>query len=170
MLTTNYVKAQNCESYIDNNWENNRYIIKTHSNKEQTVTDTATKLIWKRCSEGLSGNNCDIGTISETRWQTALERADNSTFAGYNDWRLPNILELMSIVAFNCSYDAVNQTIFPNTNSKTYFSSTPSLMSVFMNAPASEYIYAISLDKGNLFDLFKSTLKTAASRLVRDAE
>ena len=84
-------------------------------NANQTVTDQGTGLMWKRCSEGQSGLDCSIGLASGFGWQEALLLANASTFAGYDDWRLPNIKELLSITEFACFSPPFNLTTFPNT-------------------------------------------------------
>lgn len=85
-----------------------------HSNG--TVTDTATKLMWMRCSVGLTwdGTTCQ-GEPSEHNWESALEVAKGTNFANYHDWRLPNIKELTSIVEEACHNPAINLTVFPET-------------------------------------------------------
>ncbi len=39
-------------------------------------------------------------------WEKALEYAENLEYAGYNDWRLPNVKELHSIVDYRYAPDA----------------------------------------------------------------
>jgi hypothetical protein len=81
-----------------------------------TVIHTKTGLMWKRCAEGQTwdGATC-TGGASNFNWQNALAAAANLTFAGYSDWRLPNVKELQTIVEY-CGYNpAINQTIFPAT-------------------------------------------------------
>ncbi|MCI5114223.1 MAG: DUF1566 domain-containing protein [Candidatus Electrothrix sp. AX1] len=94
-------------------------------NGDGTVTDTKTGLMWKQCLEGLSG---DCSGIADTfTWQQALLQPGtvnaNGGFAGYTDWRLPNIQELNSLVEEQCYEPAINLTYFPNT--PTYLSNTP---------------------------------------------
>src|SRR5450755_69744 len=38
-------------------------------NGDGTITDNVSALMWKKCSEGLSGSNCATGTATETNWQ-----------------------------------------------------------------------------------------------------
>ncbi len=59
-------------------------------NGDGTVTDSATGLMWQQSDDGNKYN-----------WEEALSVATNSSFAGYKDWRLPNIKELQSIVDYN---------------------------------------------------------------------
>jgi hypothetical protein len=66
-------------------------------NKNGTITDKATGLIWMQSDSGKSMN-----------WQKALTYANNLKYAGYSDWRLPNAKELQSIVDYTRSPDTTN--------------------------------------------------------------
>jgi hypothetical protein len=81
--------------------------------------------MWKRCAEGRAwiGGTC-TGSDSALSWQNALAAAANSTFAGYSDWRLPNIKELQSIVESCGSDPAINTTIFPATPVSRFWSAS----------------------------------------------
>ena len=98
-------------------------------NGNGTVTDSATGLMWKKCSEGLSGDNCESGTLDYLTWQGALQQpgAVNNAggFAGHTDWRLPNINELVSLVEEQCYDPAINLNRFPNTPSRHAWSGSP---------------------------------------------
>ena len=100
-----------------------------HGNR--TVTDKVTGLMWKQCSEGLSGMGCGDGSATALNWQEALlvpgSVNNQGGFAGFTDWRLPNIKELGSIVSQRCSHQAINTSVFPNTPSAGYWSATPYL-------------------------------------------
>ncbi|SFU83506.1 Protein of unknown function [Paenacidovorax caeni] len=73
-----------------------RYAISTDG---QTVTDKETGLMWMRCSLGQSwdGSRC-AGEAREYTWDDARKAAQNYRYAGYSDWRLPDIEELSSLV------------------------------------------------------------------------
>jgi hypothetical protein len=43
-------------------------------------------------------------------WEAALSYAENSTYAGHSDWRLPNVKELQSIVDYGYSPSATDAT------------------------------------------------------------
>ena len=86
----------------------------------EVVRHERTGLEWWRCSEGMAWNagdgSCE-GDADEMTWQEALEHA-----ADKDDWRLPDINELRSIVE-RCSEDlAINGAVFPDTARKAYVS------------------------------------------------
>ena len=95
-------------------------------NLDGTITDSKTGLMWKQCLEGAEKDNCRMNLPSNFTWQEALQQpgAVNAKggFAGYQDWRLPNIDELHSIVEEQCSDPAINLTRFPNTPSSALWS------------------------------------------------
>ncbi len=98
-------------------------------NGDGTITDSKTGLMWKKCLEGLSGNNCESGATGSFTWQSALQQPDivnnSGGFAGHKDWRLPNINELVSIIEEQCSAPAINLSRFPNTPSSGVRSGSP---------------------------------------------
>lgn len=90
-----------------------------------TVTDTRTGLMWKKCAEGLSGATCQTGTMQDFSWEDALARAVASTFAGYTDWRLPNVKELSSLVEDCRENPSINTNRFPNSPGSFFWSGSP---------------------------------------------
>jgi len=106
-----------------------------------TVTHSKTGLMWKQCSEGLSGAGCATGAATLLTWQGALQAAQTLNrgggFAGFTDWRVPNIKELNAIVENQCSAPAINATIFPATVSSGYWSSS----AYAANATGAWYVY-----------------------------
>ena len=82
-------------------------------NKDGTVTDTATGLMWQQ-----------TGATSKKKWKDALSYCKNLSLAGYTDWRLPTIEELRSLVDHSHQKPSINTTYFPNAISSFYWSST----------------------------------------------
>ena len=62
------------------------------NNGNGTITDNATGLMWMQNDNG-------TGVL----WKDALSYAENFTYAGYSDWRLPDTKELQSIVDYTRS-------------------------------------------------------------------
>ena len=86
------------------------------------VRHETTGLEWHRCPEGMawSGGSC-TGTASAMTWHAALTHAD-----GVSGWRLPNVKELRSIVERCRISPAINQQVFPDTPSSSFWSASPS--------------------------------------------
>lgn len=81
-----------------------------------TVTDRATALMWQRCSMGQDwqGDAC-INETGAYSWQQTLQQVERNNLSspyGYNDWRLPNIKELASIIEKACADPAINTAVF----------------------------------------------------------
>lgn len=95
-------------------------------NDDGTVTDTRTGLMWKKCLQGQSwsGGTC-TGSATGMSWAVALSTAEDATYAGYNDWRLPNIKELRSLVEECRTNPAINDTLFPSPTFSTVWSGSP---------------------------------------------
>lgn len=114
-----------CPEYISNDWADSRYQIETISD-DTVVTDKEMGLMWKQCSEGLTGDNCTQGVATAHTWEQALGLVETMSFAGFTDWRVPNLNELVTIVARNCFNPSINETAFPNTPiDKWFWSSSP---------------------------------------------
>lgn len=135
-------------------------------NGNGTVTDTKTGLMWKQCSEGLSGVGCLTGTAQTYTWQAALAQAQTVNtlggFAGKTDWRLPNIKELRSIIEKQCYEPAINLTRFPNTDFSTFFWSSSSF--------ASHGSYAWFIHYGEGYDAWQGKDYVYLVRLVRSGQ
>ncbi len=66
-------------------------------NGDGTISDLATGLMWQMSDDG------------QTRdWQSALAYSEDLTIAGYDDWRLPNVKELQSIVDYSRSFQTTS--------------------------------------------------------------
>lgn len=62
--------------------------------EDGTIVDKATGLMWMKDDSGKG-----------MAWQEALEYAENYSYGGYDDWRLPSVKELQSIVDYDRSPD-----------------------------------------------------------------
>lgn len=66
-------------------------------NNDGTITDKATGLMWMQDDNATAVN-----------WKDALSYAENFEYAGYSDWRLPDIKELQSILDYTRSPETTN--------------------------------------------------------------
>jgi Protein of unknown function (DUF1566) len=106
--------------------------IRFTTNNNGTVYDKYTGLMWKKCSEGqqwkVSNKTC-TAVAGNYSWQQALQltqKLNVKGFAGYKDWRVPNIKELHMLVERQCYSPAVNLGVFPNTSGTAVdWSTTP---------------------------------------------
>ena len=64
-----------------------------------TVTDNCTGLMWQKESFDVNDDG-NIDTSDQLEWCDALAHCAHLTFAGHNDWRLPNVRELQSIMDY----------------------------------------------------------------------
>ncbi len=76
-------------------------------NYDGIVKDDRTELEWMKCPYGqtydLSADSCN-GTALELKWEEALAACENLTAYGFDDWRLPNVNELVSILDYSVNY------------------------------------------------------------------
>jgi hypothetical protein len=79
-----------------------------------TVLDKRTGLSWQRTGTPLRYS------ISE-----AITYCHELDLAGYSDWRLPNMAELLSIVDVTRFNPAIDSNAFPDTPAKLFYSSSP---------------------------------------------
>jgi hypothetical protein len=141
-------------------------------NGDGTITDTRTGLMWEKQSD--DGGVHDQDNLST--WVNAFAAVaalNTASFAGHTDWRLPNIVEMQSIV----NYGAVHPTAFAAFNTGcaasctvttcsctqstfTYWTST-----TYQNFPTA----ALYVDFSVGISSFTDKDNTAHVRAVRDA-
>jgi len=146
----------------------------TSNDQDGTVTEKKTGLMWKRCLEGQAwtGSACS-GDTKHYKWLEAQAQARYTSFAGYNDWRVPTIDELSSIVvcakgrrAFqrdrqgkstelngesqngsclgNYQRPTINQVLFPDSPDLSVWSSSP-------RADISDRAWSVNFGGGNAY-------------------
>lgn len=109
-------------------------------NGDGTVTDTETGLMWQQDETGWMD------------WESALSYCENLELAGYDDWRLPNINELQSLVDYSTKNPAIDTYAFPNATSSIYWSSTTYSIHIGHTGDAS----IVDFGSGLVYGLYKS--------------
>lgn len=120
-------------------------------NGNDTVKDHVTGLTWEQRN-------------SETTWSwdDAVSYCDRLDLADHEDWRLPDIKELYSIVDFTLFDPAVDESFFPGPYGENFWSSTtPSWF-------AEERVWVVDMTGGNFAVADKSIGDMESTRCVRD--
>lgn len=128
---------------------------------ESVVIQRSTGLMWVGDGDSIG---CNMG--SHSSWADAFAAIVNinlANFAGFNDWRLPNVFELLSILHFNLARPFIPEPPFSNTYLDRYWTSTT-------RNDTTTYAHIVAF--GNTFQpAMSSLLKTSTipyMRSVRD--
>jgi len=125
-----------CNKFLEKTAPDSRYII----NNDGTAYDKETNLTWMRCSMTHDWEPYDnvckrkISFVDEElklapymthkEAKLAVVKANEDKLLGKNDWYLPDIKELSSIIELACSFPSINNTVFPSTDNMLYWSSS----------------------------------------------
>jgi hypothetical protein len=110
--------------------------------------------VWTLSAAGLT-------TPSYMTWANSIINCEALVYAGFSDWRLPNIKELPSIVDYSAYSPAIDGTFFPNTQSDGYWSGTTF-------AASTDYAWLVSFGNGNVGGVDKTFEKCV--RPVRSSQ
>ncbi|MBF0539181.1 MAG: DUF1566 domain-containing protein [Nitrospirae bacterium] len=120
--TTSYYAGDDGAIRAGVSWPNPRFT----DNGDQTVTDNLTGLVWTKDASTPTGGSCTGGNMT---WQGALDYVaclNTANYLGHNDWHLPNINELESLI--NSGQVNIASWLyyqgFVNVQSSLYWSST----------------------------------------------
>ncbi|MFO8073458.1 MAG: DUF1566 domain-containing protein, partial [Polyangia bacterium] len=91
---------------------------------EPVVFDNITQLEWQGCASGLSGADCTTGTAGNYTWQEALDYCEALQWGGFDDWRVPNVRELSTLVDRATSYPAIDLVAFPQSPDEAFWSAS----------------------------------------------
>lgn len=78
-------------------------------NGDGTVTDLATSLMWEKISDDGTIHDKDRTFSWNDAFAVKIATLNSTSFAGHDDWRLPNVRELQSIV----NYQNMNPAVSP---------------------------------------------------------
>lgn len=165
-LFTNASFAQLCDETQTPSTPTDRF-----AKNNGVVIDSKTGLMWKQCTEGTRYNvkteQCD-GDENVYTWQGLLQytqqlnQGEIGNSRSYNDWRIPNIKELESIVEYRCISPSINLDVFNNTEGVSFWSAS----SVFFSPYKA---WTVHFHSGTIALNHKTEYNTRAyGRLVRD--
>jgi hypothetical protein len=109
--TTSYI------DFDDGYYQNGKDMSYTRDDVNEIVTDNVTGLMWQ--------DDAAAATITLT-YSNAITYCENLVLGVYNDWRLPAIDELASIVKYG-TYNPSADSVFQNIVNDDYLSSTTSI-------------------------------------------
>lgn len=98
--------------------------------RNETTLHSPTGLQWSRCAVGqqFDGTSC-TGSAQVFSWddarQVVTEVNQSRSLAGYSDWRLPTVDELLTIVEKCREAPSINTNAFPATPWTGFWTSTP---------------------------------------------
>ena len=147
-------------------------------NGNGTVTDLNTGLVWEKLSDDGTVHDKDNLYTWANAFTAHVAALNFTSFAGYNDWRLPNVRELQSIVNYQNVNPAVSSASAFNTNcapgcpattcsctaSGDYWSSTSSV-----SDPWNAWYVGFSYGRVDAFGRSGGKSSAAYVRAVRDA-
>ena len=82
----------------DANYSNIPYAPSYTNNGNGTVTDNVTGLVWQKCLAGQNNDSTCSGTAVTNTYQNALAYCDTLSLGGRDDWRLPAIEEIETLI------------------------------------------------------------------------
>ncbi len=80
---------------------------------DDVVVDHCTGLMWVR-----------FPVVGGLTWLEALDYSEGLNFAGFDDWRLPNVHELTSIIDYELESPALDPVVWPGAGSAQMWTST----------------------------------------------
>jgi hypothetical protein len=110
--------------------------------EQPVVADAATGLVWQGCAAGLRGASCAGGSRSHLAWGSALTYCEDLLWGGADDWRLPDLKELSSVVDDRRARPATSPAAFPATPAESFWTSSS-------DASAPSRAWAVSFDAGS---------------------
>lgn len=87
-----------------------------------TVLDATTGLYWEQCAAGSAGA-CNQTAVA-LNWRAALRYCQKLNLGSASDWRLPNSLELNSLIRHGTAGTTIDRAAFPNVTGNYWTSTT----------------------------------------------
>ena len=130
-------------------------------NGDGTVTDNCTGLMWQQDTVDVNGDGTIVWDQDVLTWQDALLYCESLEFAGHDDWRLPNVRELQSIVDYGRGRPAIDPVF--GAESDWYWSSSTSVLSY-------HYAWLVHFVVGSVDITIAGKDHPCSVRAVRDAD
>jgi hypothetical protein len=134
---------------------------------ERVVADTWGGRLWQGCAAGQAGAACD-GDAARMPWRDALQTCEALVWGGFDDWRLPDVKELRSLIDESRISPAVDADAFPNV---PFYGAdqTPNIGQFWTSTARSYNDFALYVDFGTGFSHFYVQSEGRHVRCVRGA-
>lgn len=77
-------------------------------NGDGTITDNRTGLMWEKLSDDGSIHDLDNAYTWEAAFSSKIATLNSTSFAEHSDWRLPNEVELFTLINLGVDHPAVD--------------------------------------------------------------
>lgn len=113
-------KAPKCAKYFSTHQTNGHY----QPMQDGLVQDPITGLTWYRCGAGQDWADAQCqATPILLSYEAAQDWTSTLVLAGFNDWRVPTIKEMSSLVETECKSPSINTRVFSGIEPEVYWSS-----------------------------------------------
>jgi hypothetical protein len=134
---------------LNDNIQTQQTRVEQYTQEDVTITDTQTDLVWYKCLYGTSGDKCENDAPTNVDWQGAFDSMVTINKSTNETWRVPNIIELASLVEPSCQTPAVNAEAFDHFLNR-------------MNDYDEYYLWSATTDYSNPSKAYVLNLKTGA--------
>lgn len=134
-----FANTQISENYQDGYFLGDNKVDSNYFNKEGFYRDNINDIVLDINNSLMWQDNIDAKTIKKD-WYEATDYCNDLSFGGFNDWKLPSLTELKSIVDTNNNPTIKSE--FKNVEYATYWSST-------IDAGYSNYAWKVNFSNGN---------------------
>jgi len=141
-----------------------RFTVSSPAANQPVVQDLVTGLVWQGCANGQTGTICEFGDPVPVTWGDALAECEGLDWGTYTDWRLPNIIELESIVDPASYNPCIDKTAFTMNASMSWFWASTTYPGDGMGG----FAWAVGFDYGRSYGEVKSG--TGQVRCVRGGD
>lgn len=93
-------------------------------NEDNTIKDNATGLVYVNDTRECGNNFVDGGKQKAMTWADAVDACINLTYAGHNDWRLPNLKEWLAIMNYEKADPTLDDFWYFESYQRDYWTST----------------------------------------------
>lgn len=151
-----------CKDDMESIAPNERYILIA----DNVVQDKQTNLMWTQCSEGQTwdNGNCLSKPNKKISYHSAIGKAKKINLGGFDDWRVPTVTELYSLVDTACYNPSLNKVAFPKTELGQYWSITKAAFNKNKKGNTNK-IWRIDFGTGTTVPMLQTV--TATVRYVR---